>query len=237
MEVAEKTVWKPSSKRKEDKDWIRGTSIMLAMRSKINKLTEQNYEKLSAEIFRLDIDTKETMEGLVDLLFKNMIYDATFRNLYGRLFQGLMDKKIKNTDSLSTDRSSLSFKYYFITKCDEEFRQNLLAIPNGNELQSKYIRGTVKMIGSLYIEGIIGDTLIKKSLEKLITAAKESPQSYATENFCHLIETIATKSLTFLSTETKNSYITILSQLLEPINKFHGKRVEFLVTDAIARLQ
>ena len=71
-------VWKPSRERKEEKDWNHGSPVMLSLRSKINKLTKDNFEKLSREIFQLEIDSAETMQGLVELLFKNMVMDVTF---------------------------------------------------------------------------------------------------------------------------------------------------------------
>ena len=66
------------SRRKEEKDWNYGSPVMLSLRSKINKLTKDNFEKLSREIFQLEIDSAETMQGLVELLFKNMVMDVTF---------------------------------------------------------------------------------------------------------------------------------------------------------------
>lgn len=222
------SVWKPRKHRVDNKEWSQESVIMSALRLKINKLTEQNFETFSKDIFQYEIDSNKTMQGLVEMLFDNMVLDVTFRSLYGRLFTGLLNKKVK-----SYEQSSATFKDEFMNKCDEEFRKHLNSEPCGDEFQEKYIRGTVKMLGLLYNEGIFSSSSIKCGLSLLLAAAQSNIKSLALENACHLLLSVGSKFLPQIDEVLKLDYLNQLTQLVDSAKIHHGMRLHFILQDTI----
>ena len=90
----------------------------------------------------------------------------------------MINKTVKHLNETGASDGG-TFKDEFITKCDEQFREHLHTEPTGDELTDKYVRGTVKMLGLLYLEGIVSETLIKRSANMLLIGQRES------QTLCH----------------------------------------------------
>ena len=82
----------------------------------------------------------------------------------------------------------------------------------------------------------MSETLIKRSANMLLSSAKENHKRYATENICHLLQTIAPKLLPNLDIPTKNSYITTLTEFIEPTKVSQGMRLVFILQTTIEAL-
>lgn len=237
---AKSNVWKSrrmkgKSSCGEDND----SANMLKLRSLINKLSAEKYEKLSKRILEIEIDSFKTMYTLTTLLFEKMIIEKPSRFTYAKLLNSLNSR-----ETLNEEGKCVKFQQLFLSKCQEEFENNLEKEPCldksiDEETQfkiHKYVASTVEMLGLLFAEKFMSFRILKmKCLDKLLLSAKENPRRYALENFCLIIKSLASSENSF-DEETIKQYITDLNNLVEPAKKVQGMCIVFLIEDCVQLL-
>lgn len=115
--------WKPAfmtRKSDEQKDEIQ--ELYRQVRSILNKLTANNFGVLSEQFRQLQIDTKEKLSGVVDLVFEKAVNEPNFSVEYGQLCNYLAERS-RNIVTSPTERAY--FKRMLINKCQIEFEQNV----------------------------------------------------------------------------------------------------------------
>lgn len=115
--------WKPSflqNTQTNDKD--DAAELYKQVRLILNKLTAQNFGVLSEQFQKLQIDTKEKLVEVINLVFNKAVNEPNFSEGYAKLSQYLSHCS-KQIDSSSTERAY--FKRTLITKCQTEFEQHV----------------------------------------------------------------------------------------------------------------
>lgn len=115
--------WKPSFLQKNqtnDKD--EAAELYKQVRSILNKLTAQNFAILSEQFQNLQIDTKEKLVEVINLVFNKAVNEPNFSEGYAKLSQYLSHCS-KQIDSSSDERAY--FKRTLINKCQIEFEQHV----------------------------------------------------------------------------------------------------------------
>lgn len=115
--------WKPSFLQKsQQNDNDNAAELYKQVRSILNKLTATNFGVLSEQFQNLQIDTKEKLEEVINLVFNKAVNEPNFSGEYAKLCQYLSHSSQK-IDSSSDERAY--FKRTLIIKCQIEFEQHV----------------------------------------------------------------------------------------------------------------
>lgn len=115
--------WKPTFLQKpQPNDNDNSAELYKQVRSILNKLTAQNFGVLSEQFQNLQIDTKEKLVEVINLVFNKAVNEPNFSEGYAKLSQHLSHCS-KQIDSSSTERAY--FKRTLINKCQIEFEQHV----------------------------------------------------------------------------------------------------------------
>lgn len=110
---------KQSDTEEED---LRTEALYKTVRSVLNKLTPQKFNTLIGQVRSLRIDTRERLQGVINLVFEKAVDEPSFSVEYALMCKELamMEVGSENQDS------SVSFKKLIITRCQKEFEKNLI---------------------------------------------------------------------------------------------------------------
>jgi len=89
------------------------------VRSILNKLTPQKFDKLLKQIRELEINSTERLEGSISLIFEKAIDEPNFAVAYGKLCKELCDMKVGNDTGSAT-----SFRWVLLKRCQVEFTKD-----------------------------------------------------------------------------------------------------------------
>lgn len=210
--------WTPSMfvDRKANQDAV--DELFRQVRSILNKLTAQNFEVMLDQFKEVVIDSKEKLDGVINLVFNKAVNEPNFSVGYAHLCKHLSvcGDKIKSTVH------DADFKRTFITKCQHEFEQHVAnenaiaaalgplndklkeATANKDEKKCAEIKcqiieeeanvrrrlvSTVRFIGELYKL----DMLTTKIMKWCITTLIDSGTDEKLECVCKLLTTIGEK--------------------------------------------
>lgn len=100
----------------------------------LNKLTIDNFEKLSSQILQVGISDRKTLEGLIDLIFDKALVETGFCEMYAQLCAKLANSKdsedkpiLPTYDNPEHPTKRIDFRRLLLNKCQEEFENGILA--------------------------------------------------------------------------------------------------------------
>lgn len=99
------------------------------VRGILNKLTAQNFDVMLEQFKEVVIDTKEKLDGVIDLVFNKAINEPKFSIGYAHLCKHLSTC----WDKIKSNSQDADFKRTFITKCQHEFEQH---VANENSIEA-----------------------------------------------------------------------------------------------------
>lgn len=98
------------------------------IRSILNKITPQTFEKLSGQIKDMKIPNRKGLNRLVELIFEKAIYEQSFSNLYAELCYDL-ERQISTWSFINIIYNRESNQYYWIVDLDVDPLNQLFAGP------------------------------------------------------------------------------------------------------------
>ncbi|XP_063071902.1 E3 ubiquitin-protein ligase Midline-1-like isoform X2 [Engraulis encrasicolus] len=119
--------WKPSMMRKvaretfNDPEALKTEELFCKVRSILNKLMPQTFQKLMKQVYQLTIDTEERLKGVIELVFEKAIGEPNFSVAYANMCRCLMGLKVPITDKPST---TVNFRKLLLNRCKNEFERN-----------------------------------------------------------------------------------------------------------------
>ncbi|XP_043477588.1 eukaryotic translation initiation factor 4 gamma 3-like isoform X1 [Leptopilina heterotoma] len=115
--------WKPTRLKGSDIDVEEAKTESLAkkVRSVLNKLTLQKFDTLVSQVRALNIDTKERMERVINLVFEKAIKEPIFSAEYALMCKELAMMQVSGTDP--SDSTTANFRKLIITRCQHEFQK------------------------------------------------------------------------------------------------------------------
>lgn len=188
------------------------------VRSILNKLTANNFIVMLNQFKELTIDSKEKLDGVIDLVFNKAVNEPNFSVGYAHLCKHLSTCSVK----IKINAQDADFKRTFITKCQHEFEQHVAnehsieaalgplneklseSTQNNDvkkcaEIKSQIIEeeaivrrrlvSTVRFIGELYKLDMLTTNIMNWCIAKLI----ESGTDEKLECVCKLLTTIGEK--------------------------------------------
>jgi len=98
-----------------------------ALKSTLNKITPQNFEKITDQIIEKINERKKakTLSGLIDQIFDKALIETTFAELYAKLVANLNPALPELMDDNGTP---VQFRRTLLNKCQEEFERGALAM-------------------------------------------------------------------------------------------------------------
>lgn len=187
----------------------------------INKLTANNFKKLSEDIIKTQFKTKDDIKKIAEIIFNKMIYEDTFRDLYINIIDGIENRPY---DPSNEEDSALAktFKRHFIENCQKEFF-NVASKKTIDLVERKRALGIIAMLVFLFKKNYLPNVIFKKCLVNLIN--KASIDNDSLEYCCIMIK-------------EHNDYdysqlVDLVDMLLEWKNKIKEKRICFLIEDTL----
>lgn len=227
MMAAEKTATAPENNCDE---------LYKKVRSILNKLTFDNFDVLLDQLKKLNIDTMDTLNGVILLVFDKAIDEPKFSRAYAQLCKCL----VENCFPVDAGSQKL-FKVTLIKKCQGEFERNVKGGAGGTEGNAAALRpmrdemarcdepDRKRELASAIVEleqtlrrrtvctvGFIGELyrmemLTSKIINWCIQAMLEGPSEEKLECLCKLLATVGLQieSKSNDGTHDKKNYVNL----------------------------
>ena len=177
----------------------------------LNKLAEQNFDKIYNQLIKDFEYTPELLESLATILFNMAIKEPEYVRLYIKLFDNLFSffkpKEVEKDNQKSKD---LDLRRIIINKVQNLFEgkfadQPLSVGEDDEKLYKKKIMflGNTRLIGELFIRGFLPESVIIKCFEKILK--NENNLEEKLENCCILLESIGYTVYLFFASEVNKT--------------------------------
>ncbi|GJQ70481.1 putative RNA binding protein [Trypoxylus dichotomus] len=247
--------WKPArfiSSANMSDDEKKTQELYKKVRGVLNKLTPQKFDTLLVQVRALAIDTKERLQGVIDLVFEKAVDEPNFSVAYALMCKELALMQVPANNKRDGE-ASVNFRKLLVTRCQMEFEKNsvdettrngkvkeieectdpekkkelqLLLEEDDRRIRRKSV-GNIRFIGELFKQQMLTVNIMMRCLTHLL----ENKEEESLECLCKLLSTIG-KDLE----EKKVDLSTIFHTIREIVDKKHGKissRVRFMLQDVI----
>jgi ribosomal protein L7Ae-like RNA K-turn-binding protein len=166
-----------------------------SIKSILNKLTPDNFERLLDQLLLLKYPTKTSIDGLVSQIFDKAISEPTFSELYAELARRLLASSDQSSGLSLSVRATI--RRYLVIKCQVEFERSIKSVSKENsnnlEYKEKQARhkalGNIQYVGHLYRHGLLTRKIIIESINSLLKQNKD-PKPEDVEILCKLVSTV-----------------------------------------------
>ncbi|CAA2972934.1 eukaryotic translation initiation factor 4G-like isoform X2 [Olea europaea subsp. europaea] len=215
------------------------------LKSILNKLTPQNFEKLFEQVKQVNIDNVVTLSGVIAQIFDKALTEPTFCEMYANFCFHLAAE----LPDLSVDNERITFKRLLLNKCQEEFERGEKEEEEANkadeegeakqseeEREEKRLRarrrmlGNIRLIGELYKKKMLTEKIMHECIRKLL-GQYQNPDEENVEALCKLMSTIGEMIDHSRAKEYIDAYFDRMLQLSN--NMKLSSRVRFMLKDAI----
>ena len=193
--------------------------VQRKVKSNLNKMTPDNFEKISQQILDIAAQSKDETDGrtlrqVIQLTFEKATDEAHWAPMYAKFCKKMLetmspdvkDENIKDKNGNVVAGGNL-FRKYLLNRCQEEFERgwkvNLPEKPEGVTEEAAmmseeyYIAaaakrrglGLVKFIGELFKLGMLTERIMHECLKKLLDWG-EAPDEAEVESLTSLLKTI-----------------------------------------------
>ncbi|KAG0719879.1 Eukaryotic translation initiation factor 4 gamma 3 [Chionoecetes opilio] len=234
--------------------------MMKVMRSILNKLTPEKFNKLMDTVKTMPINTTERLSAVIDLIFEKAVDEQGFSSTYAQMCQvlSLMSVKGSGSEANTSKQSEVKFRNLIINKCQKEFEKDntedfraektkeidACSDPDEKKLLThkldyeetkmrKRSVGNIRFIGELYKLRMLTSPIMMRIIGTLLERGDEE----SLECLCKLLSTIGKILETQCAQQPKA--MSELEKYLKVMDKLaHGKsnivtRVKFLMMDVI----
>lgn len=199
-----------------------------SLRATLNKLSPQNFERLSEKIMGEYEYNSELLERLVGLIFERVTAQHNFIEMYTRLCK-LIVAKLKEKDPVM----SKSFRISLLTKSEQCFYGEEAALSSSETMDAQFrtrrrLIGNSKFICQLYLTKMLKVKHMLECFEQLLTESNFSDEGV--ETYCTLFKTTATSLVEKDPKRTRHYYQRLEALYNDPrLNK----RTHFLILDVM----
>ncbi|XP_066251122.1 eukaryotic translation initiation factor 4 gamma 3-like isoform X2 [Euwallacea similis] len=245
--------WKPARFIKGEgmTDEEKKTEVLYKkVRSVLNKLTPQKFETLVNQVRELQIDTKERLQGVIDLVFEKAIDEPNFSSAYANMCKEIQNMQVSITGTAGDDKK-LAFRTLLVMRCQMEFeKQSVDESERNNKLKEieectdaekkkelrfdleEYDRrvrmksvGCIRFIGELFIQQMLTASIMKRCLQTLLDNKDEE----SLECLCKLLTTVG-KELESKSNDLA-SIFDEMKKITEGKRQKVSSRIRFMLQD------
>ncbi|XP_068653749.1 eukaryotic translation initiation factor 4G-like isoform X2 [Aristolochia californica] len=214
------------------------------LKSILNKLTPQNFDKLFEQVKAVNIDNAATLTGVISQIFDKALMEPTFCEMYANFCFHLAGE----LPDFNEDNEKITFKRVLLNKCQEEFergeREQAEAdrVEEGDNKQSEEEReekrikarrrmlGNIRLIGELYKKKMLTERIMHECIKKLL-GQYQNPDEEDVEALCKLMSTIGEMIDHPKAKDYMDAYFDRMAKL--STNQVLSSRMRFMLQDAI----
>ncbi|XP_012437563.1 eukaryotic translation initiation factor 4G isoform X1 [Gossypium raimondii] len=215
------------------------------LKSILNKLTPQNFEKLFEQVKAVNIDNAVTLTGVISQIFDKALMEPTFCEMYANFCQclaGELPDFIENNEKIT-------FKRLLLNKCQEEFERGEREQEEANKIEEegeaklseeereekrikarRRMLGNIRLIGELYKKKMLTERIMHECIKKLL-GEYENPDEEDVEALCKLMSTIGEMIDHPKAKVHMDAYFERMAKLSN--NMKLSSRIRFMLRDAI----
>lgn len=244
--------WKPDINRKQREVNEETTEALIKRaRGMLNKLTPQNFDKISKQFSEIDIKTEEKLRRMIELIFDKAVDEPAFCEQYAKLCQAMAtitvrpddesDKMVKfNTlllercqNCFETDKYkdlNLEERMKAIEECtDKDRREQMIEeLDHEKRMVRKRSLGNIKLIGALYKNDRLKSEIMDLCIDSLLI--NDDEDSY--ECLCSLLKSIGEKFEKSLRNRQKfNEQMRTLEKIVKEGRI--ASRIKFMIMDVL----
>lgn len=199
----------------EDDDRLSPEEVQRRVKSLLNKMTMENFDRISHQIIEIvDQSKKEkdarTLRQVIELTFAKAIDEPHWSTMYSRFFLFMHTLPLSDdiTDEGTIDKETGEpcgglklLRKFLLSRCQQEFERGWAGASSENNqsqvLSDEYYEavkqkrrglGLIRFIGELYNLGLVSSRLIQRCVTKLLM---EDPTEDVVESLCKLMMTVA----------------------------------------------
>nr|XP_043609070.1 eukaryotic translation initiation factor 4G-like [Erigeron canadensis] len=215
------------------------------LKSILNKLTPQNFEKLFDQVKQVNIDNAGTLSGVINQIFDKALMEPTFCEMYANFCSRLA----VDLPDFSEDNQKITFKRLLLNKCQEEFERGEREEQEANrteeegevmqteeQREEKRIKarrrmlGNIRLIGELYKKKMLTERIMHECIKKLL-GQNQNPDEENIESLCKLMTTIGAMIDHPKAKEHIDAYFGTMLRLSD--NMILSSRLRFMLKDVI----
>ncbi|KAM3263813.1 eukaryotic translation initiation factor 4G-like isoform X2 [Capsicum annuum] len=215
------------------------------LKSILNKLTPQNFEKLFEQVKEVNIDSATTLAGVISQIFDKALMEPTFCEMYANFCYHLAGE----LPDFVEDNQKITFKRLLLDKCQEEFERGEreeaeaesmeengeVNLSEGKrEEKSLQVRrrmlGNIRLIGELYKKKMLTERIMHECIQKLL-GQYQTPDEEDIESLCKLMSTIGEMIDHSKAKDYMDAYFDMMTIMAN--NTDLSTRVRFMLMDII----
>jgi len=152
------------------------TKLYSSMNDLLNKVSETNVDTVASSMLKLQIQTRDQMTHLVDIIIDESTKNHKFTKIYAKLCHKLMTfyiihLKNDNQDE-DNDEDKIHFRDILLTRCQEIFEENIEKIDDVDKIK---LLGLAGMIGELYNLNILPSSVMLLCFNELYNNIHKNP--------------------------------------------------------------
>lgn len=215
------------------------------IKSILNKLTPQNFDKLFVQVKEVNIDSAPCLHGIISQIFDKALMEPTFCEMYAKFCVQLA----AGLPEFYEDNEKVVFKRVLLNKCQEEFERDereqaeaekaeehgekKLSAEERQEKKAAARRrmlGNIRFIGELYKESMLTERIMHECIKKLI-GEFQHPEEENVEALCKLMSTIGHMIDHAKAKEFIDAYFDRMTKMSN--NQGLPSRLRFMLRDLI----
>ncbi|XP_076949140.1 uncharacterized protein LOC143621677 [Bidens hawaiensis] len=218
------------------------------LRSILNKLTPQNFEKLFDQVKQINIGNADTLSGMTGQIFDRALMEPTFVEVYAHLCSRIAVE----LPAFGDDYVKITFKRLLLNKCQEEFerREREEEEADRTEGEGEFMQtdeereearvkarrrmlGNIRLLGELYKKRMLAKRIMHECIKKLLGSNQKNPNpdEEDMEALCILLSTIGEMIDHPNAKERMDIYFDMMLPLSN--NMTLSSRVRFMLKDTI----
>ncbi|KAL3683609.1 hypothetical protein R1sor_001631 [Riccia sorocarpa] len=215
------------------------------IKSILNKLTPQNFDKLFAQVKEVHIDSATTLTGVISQIFDKALTEPTFCEMYAKFCVQLAAELPEFVE----EEEKITFKRVLLNKCQEEFergeREQQEAEKTEEEGEVKLTKeereekrvkarrrmlGNIRFIGELYKKNMLTERIMHECIKKLL-GEYQNPDEEDVEALCKLMSTIGR----IIDHQKAKEHIDTYFRRMETLSENYklSSRLRFMLKDVI----
>ena len=169
------------------------------VRGILNKLTPENFDKLTTGLVQLGLDSPVLLKGVILLIFEKASQEPKFVSMYAQLCKRLSEKvpnfdfeiPPSSTSTSTSTKTTTTFLRLLLSKCQDEYENRARTsaiyddkkkgpIPLSEEEEEEKLLAKRKMLGNIQFIGELGKlemlphSILHKCCEQLLKKSKKA---------------------------------------------------------------
>ncbi|KAK9051486.1 hypothetical protein SSX86_028113 [Deinandra increscens subsp. villosa] len=226
---------------------VQPSSMQRRLKSIMDKLTPENFEKLFDQVKQVNIDNVDTLSSVIGQIYEKALIEPSFVEMYANLFSRLAVE----FPGFGDDYEKLTVKRLLINRCQEEYERGEREEEEANrtdeegdiketkeERDEKRLQarrrmlGNIRFFGELYKKRMLTERIMHECIRKLLGFIQNpNPDEENIEALCKLMSLIGEMIDHPKAKEHMDAYFDMMLQLSN--NMALSSQAKFMLKDAI----